>query len=183
MFQNSKYSTCALSLILIGCTASPTKFVENQYQLTNIDVCRNYLSDAEDIAKRPYEEVTDVERSYFIALSSQMELRKLDRASCETIVEAANAENWTTALIILGAAAAASAAYYESQAEAYRNINENSYSPYNLNYSNGIGYAWDAFYNEYYQLVWVCRDRSNGQFADKYKCAGKVKMDSTWPDK
>lgn len=45
----------------------------------------------------------------------------------------------------------------------------------------GYGTAWDQFYNEYGQPVWRCRDRSNGQFAFDYQCAGKPMIDSTWP--
>lgn len=43
------------------------------------------------------------------------------------------------------------------------------------------GVAWDQFYNEYYQLIWRCRDRSNGQFVPDTYCSGQAMVDSTWP--
>lgn len=44
------------------------------------------------------------------------------------------------------------------------------------------GYAWDAFYNQYNQIIWRCRNKSNGQFARNINCNGKTKRDNTWPD-
>lgn len=47
----------------------------------------------------------------------------------------------------------------------------------------GFQYDWDQFYNQYYRLVWRCRNVSNGQFAPDFKCAGKSKTDFRWPRK
>lgn len=44
-------------------------------------------------------------------------------------------------------------------------------------------WAWDEFYNQHYQLVWACRGKQTGQFADLEKCAYKYKSDITWPAK
>jgi hypothetical protein len=42
---------------------------------------------------------------------------------------------------------------------------------------------WDAFYNEYRQLVWACRGVQTGQFSTDDKCAFKPKTDLRWPGK
>ncbi|MDN7136386.1 hypothetical protein [Pseudidiomarina terrestris] len=171
------------TLVLIGCTTSPKQFVESQNDLSNLDVCRNFLADQEKFNGFASKDLTPNERAYFFALSNQMSKRQLNVLSCETLVSQANTENWKTALIILGAAAAASAAYYEGQADAYRDADQYDYSPYRPIETTSYGYAWDAFYNEHYQLVWACRDKSNGQFAYEYNCYGQSKVDTTWPSK
>lgn len=48
--------------------------------------------------------------------------------------------------------------------------------------NNQYGYAWDAFYNEYHRIVWRCRNKENGQFANDRKCSGMEQTDSTWPE-
>jgi hypothetical protein len=80
-----------------------------------------------------------------------------------------NAQKMMIGLVILGAAATAAAASYGGGG-----------SPQNY---NNTGYAWDAFYDQYYNLTWRCRDKSNGQFAYDYNCSTKVKVDTTWPSK
>ncbi len=81
---------------------------------------------------------------------------------CRRLIESDQAM-LVTAVAISGAALAASSSggYYPS------------YGSY--------GAAWDQFYNEYYQLVWRCRDRSNGQFVPDSYCSGQAMVDSTWP--
>ena len=44
-------------------------------------------------------------------------------------------------------------------------------------------WAWDQFYNKNYQLVWACRGKQTGQFAEIANCANKTQNDSTWPAK
>jgi len=44
-------------------------------------------------------------------------------------------------------------------------------------------WAWDQFYDQYYNLVWRCRGMQTGQFANDYQCASKIKSDFTWPQK
>lgn len=45
------------------------------------------------------------------------------------------------------------------------------------------GADWDAFYNQYGQLVWACRDIRTGRFTEAANCAGKAQTDSRWPSK
>lgn len=55
----------------------------------------------------------------------------------------------------------------------------------------GGGYAaptdydwdWDQYYNQYYQLVWMCRGVQTTQFADAWRCSGKPQTDLRWPNK
>lgn len=44
-----------------------------------------------------------------------------------------------------------------------------------------MDWAWDEFYNEKYNLQWRCRGKSTGQFAEDFRCYGKIKDDRTWP--
>ncbi len=55
-------------------------------------------------------------------------------------------------------------------------------------YSNSFGpvdydWAWDEFYGEHYRLVWACRGKQTGQFAELEKCTYKPRIDTTWPAK
>ncbi len=43
------------------------------------------------------------------------------------------------------------------------------------------GYAWDGFRDQYGNIVWRCRDKTNGQFAYDFNCGGMAKVDNTWP--
>jgi hypothetical protein len=45
------------------------------------------------------------------------------------------------------------------------------------------GSDWDAFYNQYGQVVWACREIGNGRFTYDYRCAGKPQTDWRWPSK
>lgn len=84
---------------------------------------------------------------------------------CERLVASDNAI--ATGIAIGGAAAAAGVAAHNNGGGGYRP------QPY--------GVAWDQFYNENYQLIWRCRDRTNGQFVDDYYCSSMAMVDSTWP--
>ena len=47
---------------------------------------------------------------------------------------------------------------------------------------SGYGYAWDQFQHpNAYGLMWACRSRYNGQFAENYHCNGLPVNDHTWP--
>ncbi|HEV2900330.1 MAG TPA: hypothetical protein VGX71_21345 [Pseudaminobacter sp.] len=45
------------------------------------------------------------------------------------------------------------------------------------------GADWDAFYNQYGQIVWACREISSGRFTYDNNCAGKPMTDWRWPGK
>jgi len=44
-------------------------------------------------------------------------------------------------------------------------------------------YDWDAFYDQYRNLVWRCREINSGRFATSSKCSGIRKDDDRWPGK
>ena len=44
-------------------------------------------------------------------------------------------------------------------------------------------YDWDAFYDQYRNLVWRCREINSGRFAASSKCSGIRKDDDRWPGK
>lgn len=47
--------------------------------------------------------------------------------------------------------------------------------------TGAYGVAWDQFYDQYYNLVWRCRDKATGQFTYDAACSGKSMVDTTWP--
>jgi len=47
--------------------------------------------------------------------------------------------------------------------------------------ANDYAWSWDAFRNEYGVTMWRCRGHQTGEFADDWRCAGKMKTDTTWP--
>jgi hypothetical protein len=59
-------------------------------------------------------------------------------------------------------------------------------------HGGGAGYAapaqdidwdWDEFYGPDGQLVWACRGIQTAQFAEQWRCAGKLQTDYRWPGK
>jgi len=45
------------------------------------------------------------------------------------------------------------------------------------------GADWDAFYNQYGQIVWACREVASGRFTYDTNCYGKSQTDWRWPSK
>jgi hypothetical protein len=45
-----------------------------------------------------------------------------------------------------------------------------------------VDWKWDRFRDQYGNMVWRCRGKSTGKFADDSKCFGELKNDDTWPD-
>lgn len=46
---------------------------------------------------------------------------------------------------------------------------------------NDYDWAWDQFRDQSGSLVWACRGRQSGQFAEQWRCNGKLMTDATWP--
>jgi hypothetical protein len=80
-----------------------------------------------------------------------------------------------TLLTILGVAAAAAIA--AGGGSGGGGTGGNSFAP------TDYDWAWDQYYNQYRQLVWSCRGKQTGQFAELSKCQYKVQNDLTWPAK
>jgi hypothetical protein len=62
----------------------------------------------------------------------------------------------------------------------------------NNNCGGGAGYYgggyyqgadWDAFYNQYGQIVWACREIASGRFTYYHHCYGRPQTDWRWPAK
>jgi hypothetical protein len=168
LIQNIVVITLCSSLVT-GCAVSRKSFIEKRGELSDVDVCRVVLKDSDKLQFN-YIIEDEEERVYVDALSDQFKRRKLSVSLCEQKVSDDNAQKMMIGLVILGAAATAAAASYGGGGG----------SPQNY---NNTGYAWDAFYDQYYNLTWRCRDKSNGQFAYDYNCSTKVKVDTTWPSK
>lgn len=49
--------------------------------------------------------------------------------------------------------------------------------------SNDYSWRWDEFYDEWRNLTWRCRGVQTGEFADNYRCAGQLQVDTAWPGK
>lgn len=47
--------------------------------------------------------------------------------------------------------------------------------------ASDFDWAWDLQRGSYNSLVWVCRGRQTGQYADQSRCAYKYQADNTWP--
>jgi len=110
----------------------------------------------------------DTDQSYRVAAAKLAVRRGADLQKCRSLVAADN--SIMTGIAVAGAGIAIGAA-------AANNGYGGGYYPSTSSY----GVAWDQFYNEYYQLIWRCRDRSSGRFVDNYYCSGKPMSDSTWP--
>ena len=100
--------------------------------------------------------------NYRARVANILAKRGADAAKCNAIIAADNAMAAGIALTAVAVAAAHSGGggYYGGR-------------PY--------GVVWDQFYNQYYQLIWRCRDMATGRFVEDYYCAGKVMTDTTWP--
>ncbi len=154
LVKNTIVSFLILSFIT-GCSASRHAIITGDSELTDAQVCRNYLNDKDILAKSYTAENTD-EANYIYALNREVKYRALTQYKCEILAAQDRKE------IAQGVVAAAGAG------------GSNNYSS---------GYAWDQFYDGNYNLVWRCRDKSTGQFANNSACSGQYQNDNTWTGK
>jgi hypothetical protein len=144
----------AVALLFSGCTTSQTNFYKNPQAAGSTSLCRTLW------------ESTDLK--YRQDVAAELISRGITTAEeCQRRVKTQNAA-------IAGIAIAATAAAVVIAA------NNGGFG--GGNYSGGsYGVAWDQFYNQYYQPIWRCRDKSNGQFVADWQCSGKPMHDGTWP--
>lgn len=102
-------------------------------------------------------------------MNEEVNKRGLSSERCETLVREENQR----AALILGAIAVGLAA------AAARRGGGGGGSPTQADYE----WDWDEIRNQYGQLVWVCRGVQSGEFAELWRCGGKVKTDWRWPGK
>jgi hypothetical protein len=151
---------CYLFIVsLVACTTTPQQFAEKRYSISNGNVCRT-LRDAEK--RGDYGFATEVR--------SEVDRRGLDDARCDAEI---TKQNVGAGLAIVAAALVVAAA-----SKSGGGGGGNAYAS-----STDYDWAWDEFYNKSYQLVWMCRGKQTGQFADNSKCLYKPQNDFTWPSK
>lgn len=164
------------SSLIVSCTTSPEKFIKESTSLSNVKVCRNWVADSGKGTAEYRLQAGDTERRYLDLLRVEMVRRNLDDASCQSIVKRADAA--IGAGILIGVVAAGAAYCLSSE-----DCGGGGYSSGQSNGVTSTGFAWDQFYDGNGQLVWRCRDKSNGRFANNYSCSGKYQVDTTWPSK
>lgn len=167
MFTLKKLVAYSVILSLISaCTTSPATFVRDAYKLDDTDICQNYKQDYAKLDKK--EARTPFEEIYYVKLKTEFDNRDLTEYKCSKLISENSSK--IAATIAAGIVAAAL-------------INEASKSGgYGNSYASS-SYAWDAFYDSHYNLVWRCRDKSNGRFSNNYNCSSQNKVDTTWPGK
>lgn len=152
-------------LMLASCAASRSSFIQSHRTMDDVKVCRNVVKDA-DYFSGKYTPSTD-EMSYFRALKTAKDARKLSVSDCRKKVK--EADNKIAAGILAAAAVAVAV-------DAAQNSAGSGYNSYG-------GYAWDLIDHPTvaYSTIYVCRNKSNGQFAEARYCANLAQNDLTWP--
>lgn len=159
-----KYTSLFLIFVMMtGCAASRTAIINDSTDLSDTQICRNYLNDYSELQSKA--SLTHEEKQYLDALNALVLERDLEESDCEELVSDQNSTAVAIGLLVVVAAALANSGgggnYYPSQS----------------------GYAWDQFYDSNQNLVWRCRNKANGRFADSSSCASAYKLDTTWPAK
>ena len=145
-------------IAVAGCSSNPKEFAEKRYSLSNANVCR---TQSEAYKSGNYQFASEVQ--------SELNRRGLNAAKCESEMTSQSAG---AAVAILGAVLLVAAASKGGGGGGQYNSPVTDYD-----------WAWDQFYNQSYQLVWVCRGKQTGEFATQDKCAYKPQNDFTWPSK
>lgn len=156
----ARLTATALAVCIAGCAVSPRQFAAQRTTLSDVDVCRAYEASRKS---RDVSFIMDTER--------ELNARGVVRTNCPGLISAANQKTGqavvgiAAALLLIAAVAAGGGGGGAGQS-----------------YANTTDYAWswDLHYNQYGQLVWSCRGEQTGQFADLYRCQGKIKSDYKW---
>ncbi len=151
---------------LAGCAVSPRQFAQERSTLPTVDVCRAFESATK---------ARDVD--FISATSNELSARGVSSFDCRDMVAK---ENSRTGGVLLGIAAAA---LLVAAASAGGGVGGAGTAGSSYTSSTDYSWAWDQYYNQYGQLVWSCRGRQTGQFAELYRCQGSIQSDFTWPSK
>jgi hypothetical protein len=174
MFDKFKVRNTLATLFicfLAGCASTQNGFIRQANLLDDLDVCQNYVKDygkLYDYKSGWFAPADATEEQYLNSLSAEIDSRSLSYSYCETVV--AEQKRKITTGVLIGAVAAAAVAAIAASGDG------------GGGYGRG-GYAWDEFNDGYGNLIYRCRDRSNGEFAVDQNCAGMAKNDYTWPGK
>ena len=203
--------TC--SIILSGCTTSPSTFIKNSTELSDLDVCQNYLADGGETFKK--ESIEDTARkTYLASLQEQFLTRGLTESKCKTITEK-NAAGITAVVIGVAAVSAIGYKIHKDKKECeknYKKCKSTGSGGYTSSAGNNTGsrnstnkmrsptiktanvknapkikftgnHRKDYFYDEFGNLTSRCRDADNGQFVSNANCIFAPDNDDTWPEK
>lgn len=113
---------------------------------------------------RAYSKTSDV--TYKRDISQELDRRSISLSHCKKLVRNENTK--IAAVVVLGTLAAVACANSTGCGSGYSGYEQAD---------------WDQFYNQYYQLVWRCREIRTGRFTYDSNCSGKFKTDSRWPSK
>lgn len=161
MLPNRLISTLTILSLLTGCAVGPTQFAAQKDRLSPLDICRARASAIEKNNAQ-----------YLSNIDEELRRRGISTGDCTGIVSDGNKTAAAAAIAIIGILAIAAAARSGGGGSSYQSTGINDYD-----------WAWDEFYNEYASLVWACRGKQTGRFAEADQCAYKLKVDTTWPSK
>lgn len=148
-------ATALFALPLASCTTSQQALSKNPKAVNTSALCRS-LANTNDAQFR-------------IDLLTELSRRSVSVDQCATMIKQQNqAIAAGVALAAIGAAVAVCA-----------NNDCGGGGYYQPRYYQGAD--WDAFYNQYGQVVWACREIATGRFTDYSNCYGKVQTDWRWP--
>lgn len=151
-------SALALITLVTGCAVTPSSFYQNPSSHGLAKICRAYQGQ---------EAIKD--SKFRSALASELSRRGKSAAECNSIIADADRTN-----AAIGAALVGAAVLYQASKSGGGGggVSTSDYS-----------YAWDQFYHSSGNLVWACRGRQTGRFAETSNCASSPKNDLTWPSK
>lgn len=138
--------------LLASCATAPKSFYANPSAVKDTPLCRAWLEAGDPTYKRD--------------TWAEIQRRGISQQDCKNKVNAETAA--IAAIAVIGTATAVGIA-----------------SANGARFGGGgggvYGVAWDQFYGQYGTLVWACRERATGQFADQYRCQGMAMNDMEWP--
>ncbi len=152
----------AISIAVTACAAPKPFYYANRASHSDVTVCRTW-----------FEANKGSDYAFTGDVAADAAARGLDYPGCTELVRKQNEQAATGALVALAAIALVAVARSGSGGGG------GNYTGSTTDYA----WDWDQFYNDQYQLVWICRGVQTGQFAELSKCYGKFQTDSRWPSK
>ena len=198
-------SAVALSMLIAlgGCTTSQQTFINKAEGLADVQVCRNYLADKEDLYNFP-PDADEKTAAYSDSLQREFFRRGLTERKCEVAVREHNKKvaAGVTAAVAIGAITYAivkdakdcdkdpkcrrtgggGISSRQTKNTGPRN-NHSTASSGNKSNAFGGAHAWDYYYDDFGNEVKRCRSTKTGQLSSNSNCLLSPRHDGTWPDK
>jgi len=166
-------------LLLSGCAGVTSKeFYGKRESVSDANICKVYI---DQFCSNNPKDTSYLGRSERILYYFHQDVKKeVERRylGCGTCRKALNIRNLKVAAGLTAAAAVSYGIYEATKDSSGGGGGKNDSCPVTLG-----DYSWDAFYDQYNNLVWRCRDGSNGEFAKNGCCLYEVKTDKRWPSK